>query len=96
MNWTSELAVARLRVAPSLYEVIIEGRHRSVSLATVELAPEAAGTRLAYTEHYVVVVLTVDGRADIAVRGATVTGTRAQNNGAGFGRPARVLPSSRE
>jgi uncharacterized protein YndB with AHSA1/START domain len=60
------------------YEVIVDGRRRSVSLATVELVPEAGGTRLTYTEHYVFLVVTADGRADVAER---ENGMRLQLNG---------------
>jgi uncharacterized protein YndB with AHSA1/START domain len=60
------------------YEVIVDDLRRSVSLATVELAPEAAGTLLTYTEHYVFLRLTGDGHADVAER---ETGMRLQFNG---------------
>ena len=60
------------------YEVILDGRRRSVSLATVELAPEAGGTRLTYTEHYVFVAYSGDGSADVGERKG---GMRLQLNG---------------
>lgn len=60
------------------YELRLDGRLRCVSLASVELAAEAAGTRLTYTEHYAFVALTGDGRADRAEREG---GLRLQLNG---------------
>jgi uncharacterized protein YndB with AHSA1/START domain len=64
-----------------IYELLLDGRLRSVSLVTVELAPGADGTRLTYTEQYVLVAFTADGRDDIAEREG---GTRLQLNALGF------------
>jgi uncharacterized protein YndB with AHSA1/START domain len=60
------------------YEVVLDGRRRSVGLATVELEPEGGGTRLTYTEHYVLVAFTGDGSADAGEREG---GLRLQLNG---------------
>jgi uncharacterized protein YndB with AHSA1/START domain len=60
------------------YELLVDARLRSVSLASVELAPEAGGTRLTYNEHYIFVAVTGDGYADRAEREA---GERLQLNG---------------
>ena len=60
------------------YELLLDGRRRSVSLVTVELAADAGGTLLTYTEQYVFVALTGDGHADIGEREG---GTRLQLNG---------------
>lgn len=50
------------------YDLTVDGRRRSVSLVTVELAPEGAGTLLTYTEQYTFVTVTGDGQDDIAER----------------------------
>jgi uncharacterized protein YndB with AHSA1/START domain len=60
------------------YELLLDGRRRSVSLVTVELTPDASGTRMTYTEQYVFVAFTEDGRADVGEREG---GTRLQLNG---------------
>jgi uncharacterized protein YndB with AHSA1/START domain len=60
------------------YELLLDGRRRSVSLVTVELAADGDGTLMTYTEQYVFVALTGDGRADVAEREG---GTRLQLNG---------------
>jgi uncharacterized protein YndB with AHSA1/START domain len=49
-------------------ELAVDGRRRSVSLVTIELAPEVAGTQLTYTEQYTFVTFTGDGHDDIAER----------------------------
>jgi uncharacterized protein YndB with AHSA1/START domain len=49
-----------------VYEVVLDGRRRSVSLVTVELASDGDGTRLRYTEQYAVVASTDDGATDVA------------------------------
>jgi uncharacterized protein YndB with AHSA1/START domain len=53
-----------------VYEVVLDGRRRSVSLVTVELASdgdgEGDGTQLRYTEQYAVVAYTDDGATDVA------------------------------
>ncbi len=51
-----------------VFEQFLNGLRRSVSLATVELAPDTGGTCLTYTESFVFVVLTGDGSADVAER----------------------------
>lgn len=48
------------------YTIVLDGRRRSVSLTTVELAAEGAGTRVTRTEQYVFLVLTGDGQVDAA------------------------------
>jgi uncharacterized protein YndB with AHSA1/START domain len=60
------------------YELLLNGRRRSVSLVTVELASDAGGTLMTYTEQYVFVAFTGDGRADVSEREG---GTRLQLNG---------------
>jgi uncharacterized protein YndB with AHSA1/START domain len=60
-----------------VYELLVDGRRRSVSLVTIELTPDGGGTRLAWTEQYVFVALTGDGRADVAEREG---GTRLRLN----------------
>jgi uncharacterized protein YndB with AHSA1/START domain len=60
------------------YELLLDGRRRSVSLVTIELAADADGTLLTYTEQYVFVAFTGDGRADVREREG---GTRLQLNG---------------
>lgn len=60
------------------YELLLDGRLRSVSLVTVELAAHDVGTRLTITEQYVFVALTGDGRDDIGERRG---GTQLQLNG---------------
>lgn len=46
------------------YEMHMDGRRISVSLASVQLAPEAGGTRLELTEHGAF----LDGRDDVSTR----------------------------
>ncbi len=60
------------------YEFLLDGRRRWISLATIELAPDADGTRLRWTEQYVFLTLPDDdGSHDVAhLRG----GTRLQLN----------------
>ncbi|WP_205327919.1 SRPBCC domain-containing protein [Glycomyces sp. YM15] len=48
------------------YELQVDGVRRTVSLVTVELAPEGDGTRLDYTEQYALTALTGDGSQDEA------------------------------
>ena len=49
-----------------------------MSLVTIELCPQDAGTHLRHTEHYVFLAWTGDGRNDVAhLKG----GTRLQLNG---------------
>ena len=60
------------------YELLLDGRRRSVSLVTVELTPDAGGTLMTYTEQYVFVAFTGNGSADVSER---VGGTRLQLNG---------------
>ncbi len=50
------------------YELSLNGELRSVSLVSVELAPDAGGTRLTYTEHYVFTAFSGDGWHDRAER----------------------------
>ena len=59
------------------YEFLLDGRRRWVSLVTIEFAAEAGGTRLSWTEQYAFLLMTGDGRQDVAhLRG----GTRLQLN----------------
>jgi uncharacterized protein YndB with AHSA1/START domain len=60
-----------------VYELLLDGRRRSVSLVTVELAADKDGTRLTYTEQYVFVAFTAHGSDDVAEREG---GTRLQLN----------------
>jgi uncharacterized protein YndB with AHSA1/START domain len=48
------------------YELVLDGRRRTVSLVTVELAPVDGGTAISYTEQYALLVLTGDGSRDRA------------------------------
>ena len=60
------------------YEVIVDGRRRWVSLVTIELTPQAHGTRVTHTEQYAFLEFTGDGRRDVAhLHG----GVRLQLNG---------------
>jgi uncharacterized protein YndB with AHSA1/START domain len=60
------------------YELVLDGRRRSVSLVTIELAQDVGGTHLTYTEQYVFLLLTGDGHDDEAhLKG----GIRLQLNG---------------
>ncbi|KJE21465.1 hypothetical protein FF36_04275 [Frankia torreyi] len=71
------------------YTGILDGQPRWASLTTVELAADAAGTRLTRTEQYVFLALTGDGRDDVAHLEGT---TRLQFNALEsvvVGRPAR-------
>jgi uncharacterized protein YndB with AHSA1/START domain len=43
-------AIAENARIVSVYDMHLNGRHHSLSLATVELSQEAGGTRLVYTE----------------------------------------------
>lgn len=49
-------------------EVLLDGLRRIVSQVTIELAPEAGGTRLTYTDQHAVLVPTGDGSADLGER----------------------------
>ncbi|UED82864.1 SRPBCC domain-containing protein [Streptomyces profundus] len=54
------------------YTALVNGVRRWVSLVTVELADEAGGSRLSWTEHYSYLVTTGDGSRDVAhLRGGT-------------------------
>ncbi|MFG3338994.1 SRPBCC domain-containing protein [Glycomyces sp. NPDC048151] len=46
------------------YELQVDRVRRTVSLVTVELGPEGAGTRVDYTEQYAITALTGDGSQD--------------------------------
>jgi uncharacterized protein YndB with AHSA1/START domain len=60
------------------YELVVDGRRRSVSLVTVEFAPDDGGTRLTRTEQYALLAVEGDGRNEVAhLEG----GTRLQLNG---------------
>jgi uncharacterized protein YndB with AHSA1/START domain len=61
-----------------VYELLLDGHRRSWSLVSLELTPEADGTRLTVTEQYVFVAYTGSGRDDVAEREG---GTRLQLNG---------------
>jgi len=53
------------------YELSVDGLRRSVSLVTVAFAPEGAGTRLDYTEQYVLTAFTeVPGQDEAHLRGS--------------------------
>ncbi|MEU3829146.1 SRPBCC domain-containing protein [Streptomyces sp. NPDC029080] len=55
-----------------VYEAEVDGIRRWVSLVTVELSDEPAGSRLAWTEQYTWLVPTGDGADDVAhLRGGT-------------------------
>ncbi|HEY3063486.1 MAG TPA: SRPBCC domain-containing protein [Chloroflexota bacterium] len=60
-----------------VYELLLDGRRRSISLVTVDLSPQDAGTRLKYTEQFAFVAYTGDGRDD---RGEREGGTRLRLN----------------
>jgi uncharacterized protein YndB with AHSA1/START domain len=60
------------------YELLVDGRRRSVSLVTVELVPDAGGTLMTFTEQYVFVAFMGDGRDDVREREG---GMRLQLNG---------------
>lgn len=49
-----------------VYEILLDGRRRTISLVTVELAPDDGGTHLTYTEQYTLVNVADDGRTDAA------------------------------
>jgi uncharacterized protein YndB with AHSA1/START domain len=54
------------------YDVVVDGRRRWASLATVELEPSAKGTRMSWTEQYAFLEVTGDGSGDVAhLRGGT-------------------------
>ena len=60
------------------YEAIVDDELRWVSLVSVALAEQGAGTRLTWTEQYALLVRTGDGAADVPhLRG----GTELQLNG---------------
>ncbi|MQM27177.1 SRPBCC domain-containing protein [Glycomyces albidus] len=53
------------------YELSVDGLRRNVSLVTVALAPEAGGTRLDYTEQYVLTALAGEpGQDEAHLRGS--------------------------
>lgn len=53
------------------YELSVDGLRRNVSLVTVALAPEGGGTRLDYTEQYVLTALTGEpGQDEAHLRGS--------------------------
>jgi uncharacterized protein YndB with AHSA1/START domain len=49
-----------------VYEVLLDGRRRTVSLVTVELVSDGDGTLLTYTEQYTLLNVVGDGRTDVA------------------------------
>lgn len=49
-----------------VYELSLDGRRRTISLVTVEIAASDAGTNLTYTEQYALVAFTGDGNTDVA------------------------------
>lgn len=49
-------------------DLVIDDRRRSLSLLTVELAPQPTGTRLTYTEQYALLAFTGDGSDAVAER----------------------------
>ena len=59
------------------YDLVLDGRLVSVSLATIELHPEGSGTRLVFTEHGAF----LDGLDDPAAR-EHGTGKLARGDGA--------------
>jgi uncharacterized protein YndB with AHSA1/START domain len=53
------------------YELSVDGVRRTVSLVTVTLAPEGAGSRLDYTEQYALLAFTdVEGQDEAHLRGS--------------------------
>jgi uncharacterized protein YndB with AHSA1/START domain len=60
------------------YELLLDDRRRSVSLASIELTPEGAGTRITLIEQFAFLIYTDDGHDDIAERKG---GTQLQLNG---------------
>jgi uncharacterized protein YndB with AHSA1/START domain len=60
------------------YELLLDGRRRSVSLASIELASDGTGTLIKLTEQYAFLSYTGDGHDDIAERKG---GTQLQLNG---------------
>ncbi|MEU6665847.1 SRPBCC domain-containing protein [Streptomyces sp. NPDC046727] len=55
-----------------VYEAVVDGSRRWISLVTVELTDEAAGSRLTWTEQFTWLVPTGDGSHDVAhLRGGT-------------------------
>jgi uncharacterized protein YndB with AHSA1/START domain len=59
-------------------ELLLDGHCRSVSLVTIELSRQGSGTQLIYTEQYVFLLRTGDGRDDVGERRG---GTRLLMNG---------------
>ena len=68
-----------------VYDMHIDGRHHSVSIATVEMTPEGARTRLSFTEQ----VVFLDG-----TDGKTGTASRERGTGAHLDRLSGVLGGS--
>ena len=60
------------------YELLLDGRRRSVSLVSIELAPDATGTLITFTEQFAFLIYTEDGHDDMAERKG---GTQFQLNG---------------
>lgn len=53
------------------YELSVDGLRRTVSLVTVVLAPEDAGTRIDYTEQYTLLAFTdIEGQDEAHLRGS--------------------------
>jgi uncharacterized protein YndB with AHSA1/START domain len=85
-SWFHDIVADKRIVYAS--ELVLDGTRRSVSLVTVEMAASGEGTLLRYTEQYVFVALTGDGRDDVREREG---GTRLQLNGL-----AAVVEGARE
>lgn len=60
------------------YELLLDERRRSVSLASIELASDGTETLITYTEQFAFLLYTADGHEDIAERKG---GTQLQLNG---------------
>lgn len=68
LEWRSHIFdVVEDRRIVFAYEIVVNEVRRYVSLVTVELAPEAEGARIEYTEQFTVLVFTdTDGTQDAA------------------------------
>lgn len=50
------------------YELLLDGRRRSVSLVSIQLTPDASGTLIKLTEQFAFLMYTADGHDDMAER----------------------------
>ncbi len=62
------LDIATDRRIVTVSEMTVDGRRRSLSLVTVEFAPNADGTHLTYTDQFVFVSVAGDGAAELGER----------------------------